>query len=130
VLESQDLLDVQSVFPSASVLRDSVDQHRHLWDWRIHPVQQAQFERYRNLREALCPIGLDSAVLNLLRASNDFSEPLALDCRRISARLLCVACRTSHPREEKLSGFKKIVRASDERKSRCSRETQLQKLQD
>ena len=39
MLESQNLLDVQSVFTSATVPRDLVDQHRDLWDWRIHPVQ-------------------------------------------------------------------------------------------
>jgi hypothetical protein len=44
VLESQNLLDVQSVLASAMILRDPVDQHGHFRHWRIHPVQQPQFE--------------------------------------------------------------------------------------
>ena len=81
MFESQNLLDVQSVFASAVILGDPVDQHGDFWDWRIHPVQQAQFEGHRNLREAPCPIGLDLAVLDLFRASNDFRQPLAFNRR-------------------------------------------------
>jgi hypothetical protein len=52
MLESQNFPNVQSVFASAAILGDFVDQHRDFGDWRIHPVQQAQFEGNRNLREA------------------------------------------------------------------------------
>ena len=82
MLESQNFLDVQLVFTSTAVLRDSVDQHCDFRYWRIHPVEQAQFERHRNLLEALCPVGLDLAVFDLFRASDDFRQPLALNCRR------------------------------------------------
>jgi hypothetical protein len=44
MLVVQHLLDVQSVFASAAILDDPVDQHRDLWHGRIHPVEQAQFE--------------------------------------------------------------------------------------
>ena len=81
MFESQNLLDMQSVFSSAAILGDPMDQHSDFGNRRIHPVQQAKFEGYRDLREALCPIGLDLAVFNLLRASDDFRQPLALDCR-------------------------------------------------
>ena len=82
MFESQNLLDMQSVLSSTAILVDPMDQHRDFWDWRIHPVQQSQFEGHRNLRQALCPIGLDLAVLDLFRASDDFRQPLALNGRR------------------------------------------------
>ena len=39
MFETQNLLDVQLVITSAAVLRDLVDQHRDLGNWRIHPVE-------------------------------------------------------------------------------------------
>jgi hypothetical protein len=45
ILESQNLLYVQSVFVGAAILRDPMDQHRDFGDWRIHPIDQAQFKR-------------------------------------------------------------------------------------
>jgi hypothetical protein len=39
MFETQNLLDVQLVITSAAVLRDFVDQHRDLGNWRIHPVE-------------------------------------------------------------------------------------------
>jgi hypothetical protein len=47
-------------------------------------VEQAQFKRQRDLREALRPVRLDLAVFDLLRASDDLRQPLALDGRRDS----------------------------------------------
>lgn len=44
VLEAQNLLNVQSVL--ASAFRDPVNEHRDFWHGRIHPVEQAQFERH------------------------------------------------------------------------------------
>jgi hypothetical protein len=59
-----------------------VYQHRDFGDWRIHPVEQAEFKWERNLPKALRPIGLDLASLDVLRASGDLRQPLALDCCR------------------------------------------------
>jgi hypothetical protein len=56
---------VQNVFASTSVLRDLVDQHRDLGHWRIHPVQQAQFEGHRYLLESLRPVRLDLPIFDL-----------------------------------------------------------------
>jgi hypothetical protein len=41
MFESENLLDVQLGVPTVGILGDSVDQHRDLGDWGIHPVQQA-----------------------------------------------------------------------------------------
>jgi hypothetical protein len=62
MFESQHLLDVQLVYPSASILRDLVDQHRDLGDWGIHPVPQAKLKWKRNCLEALCPVRLDLPI--------------------------------------------------------------------
>jgi hypothetical protein len=78
MLESHNLLDVQAVFARPSILRDPVDQHRHLWHGRIHPVEQSQFEWHRDLRETFRPVGLDLTVFDLLRARDDLGEPLTL----------------------------------------------------
>ena len=40
VFESQNFLDVQSVFASTAIFCDPMDQHRDLGDWGIHPVEQ------------------------------------------------------------------------------------------
>jgi len=85
MFEPQDLLDVQSVLTRTP--GDFVYQHRDLRHWRIHPVEQAKCEWQRNLREALRPIGLDLAAFDLLRASHNFSQPLAFNCRRYSVVL-------------------------------------------
>ena len=73
VLESQNLLDMKAVFARTPILGDPVDQHGHLWHWRIHPVQQPQFEWHRDLRETFRPIWLDLAIFDLLGASDDLS---------------------------------------------------------
>jgi hypothetical protein len=41
MLESQHLLDVQSIFARTAVPDDLLDQHRDLWHWRIHAVEEA-----------------------------------------------------------------------------------------
>jgi hypothetical protein len=82
MLKVQNPLDMQLVFACAAVLCDPVDQHCHFWNRRIHAVAQAEFEGHRYLREALRPVRLDLAVLDLLRACDDFSQPLALYCCR------------------------------------------------
>ena len=78
MLESYDLLDVQSVLAGTAVRRDLVDQHSH-FRRRIHPIPQPQFERRQNLREAICPVRLHLAILNLLRSGNDFGQPLSFN---------------------------------------------------
>ena len=80
MLEPQDFLDVQSVF--APTPGDPVDQHRDFWHGRIHPVQQPQFKRQRDLRETLRPIGFDLAIFDLLRARDDFRQSLTFNCGR------------------------------------------------
>jgi hypothetical protein len=40
VLESQNLLDVESVFSSTAVLCDPVDQHCHFGNRRIHAIEE------------------------------------------------------------------------------------------
>jgi hypothetical protein len=82
VLESENLLDVQPIFACPAVLNDPVDQHCHFGNRRIHAVEQAQFKRQRDLLEPLRPVGLDLAVLALLRPSDDLRQPLTLDGRR------------------------------------------------
>jgi hypothetical protein len=79
VLVVQDFFDVQSVFPCPVILPDPVDQYRYLWNWRIHPVEQAQFEWQRDLRKALRPIWFDPAVFDLLCARDDLRQPLAFN---------------------------------------------------
>jgi len=39
--ESQNFLDVQLVFTSTAVLRDSVDEDCDFGDWAIHPIEEA-----------------------------------------------------------------------------------------
>src|ERR1700722_12773567 len=84
MLKTQDFLDVQLVYASAAILRDSMNQHCDFRYWWIHSVQQSQFEWNRYLREALRPVRLDLAVFDLLSASDDLCQPLALDGRRYS----------------------------------------------
>ena len=71
VFESQDFLDVKSVLARTPILRDPVDQHRDFRHWRIHPVEQAQFEGQRYLLESFRPIRLDPPIFDLLGASDD-----------------------------------------------------------
>ena len=71
MLESQNLLDVESVLTRPTILRDPVNEDCHFRHGRIHSVQQAQFEWRCDLAEALRPVGLDLSVFNLFRACDD-----------------------------------------------------------
>jgi hypothetical protein len=75
MLETKNLLDVKSVF--ASAFCDPVDQHRDFRHGRIHPVER-EFEWQRHFPESFRPIQFDLTVLDLLRASDNFCQPLAL----------------------------------------------------
>jgi hypothetical protein len=44
VLVVQNLLDVQSILALLSIRGDPVDEYGHFRHWRIHSVQQSQFE--------------------------------------------------------------------------------------
>jgi hypothetical protein len=82
MLESHNFLDVQLVLTCGFVLRDLVDQQRDFGHWRIHAVEYAQFEGHSHLREALCPVGLDLAIFDLLGARDDLRQLLAFNPRR------------------------------------------------
>lgn len=82
MLEAQNFLDVQLVFTRTAVLRDFVYQHRDFGDWRIHPVEQAQFKWNGYLLKPFRPVGFDLAVLDLLGARDDLRQPLAFNRRR------------------------------------------------
>ena len=57
-----------------AALCDPVDQDGRLRYRRSHAVQQPQFEWHRYPREALRPVGLNLAILDLLGARDDLRQ--------------------------------------------------------
>lgn len=103
MLEVKNFLDVQLVLASAAILGDLVDQHGDFRYWRVHPVQQTEFERQRDLLEALRPIGLNLTIFNLLGACDDRRQPLAFNRGRYPNRSLLAWLPWQHP--EKSGGL-------------------------